>query len=499
MRSWFTFKDLQNGFILPNPAFIESIAQLENDYGRSKMARYYNYKWSLIRKINNYTLLRMIQNDYHLKGFFKYFTSEKEKDEFNVITNDYLNTEGSTKEEILDSPLKKYSKLFLGPKDEKDLMKLHINVQRDLRHDEHRCHSTHVLSVFLLSLYLLETDIDVLTIARSAPHFTEKPKKKFYPDPTDRLKYPDGELFPENVQRQDKYYYLDPFLWLFLYHDWGYCIQLKKNIKSKPVQQKVSQSYDKRFNMHFYGHKKFRIDALKEIISFPFSNSTTINKAALIDLANLKFKQEHNHGVVSSLLLYHNFLDKLIDQPIQDEGFLGYKDEEKRESKRKYVLDILNAICLHDLDTRKISRIKAQDSIYYFLLKFTDCISDWSRWFQTKFSRVPAKLLDDILIGFKPVRLKNGNRGIKVNVVFDFSNISYLLTDEIAEEGYELEQFKKKREELECLDYTFTPENGDTYQWFFFELLLIDRHGERWLINNDNNKINFREIKSPLF
>ncbi|GAH60675.1 unnamed protein product, partial [marine sediment metagenome] len=155
-------------------------------------------------------------------------------------------------------------------------------------------------------------------------------------------------------------------------------------------------------------------------------------------------------------------------------------------------------------------------SPHYFLLKFADVISDWGRTYKGKVSLYDFSILDHILFGFNPIecttpggkKFEEDERGLLVNIVFDFSNNERLLTGEIGKDesenshprktNYEFEEFVKKRAELQSLDYLLEIE-GKEYQWFFFNLVLIDRYGERFLIENSKNNVDLWWITPPLF
>ena len=79
-----------------------------------------NEKWSLIRKINNFSLLRMLSKgkDWHLRHCLK-FLNEKEKKEFDNIAERYLSDELHRLEYSLDDCLKRFFKLFLGASGER--------------------------------------------------------------------------------------------------------------------------------------------------------------------------------------------------------------------------------------------------------------------------------------------------------------------------------------------------------------------------------------------
>jgi hypothetical protein len=76
-----------------------------------------------------------------------------------------------------------------------------------------------------------------------------------------------------------------------------------------------------------------------------------------------------------------------------------------------------------------------------------------------------------------------------------------LISEDIGEQNYEIDDFKKKTEELNQLDYTVKKDecSGTSYQWLFFEMILIDRNGERHKIDNAGNKVKHCKIECPLF
>ena len=89
---------------------------------------------------------------------------------------------------------------------------------------------------------------------------------------------------------------------------------------------------------------------------------------------------------------------------------------------------------------------------------------------------------------------------MRINVVFDFSNLEALISEDIGEQNYEIEDFKKKTKELNQLDYTIKKNDcSEPYQWLFFEMILIDRNGERHKIDNAENTVKCCKIECPLF
>ena len=220
-----------------------------------------------------------------------------------------------------------------------------------------------------------------------------------------------------------------------------------------------------------------------------------------------------NHGIVSSLILYDKFLNIFKNAQVAERipsDLIKYKEDALK--------DELGAICLHDLNLyEKGNSLRLTDSPHYFLLKFADVISDWGRTYKGKVSLYDFSILDHILFGFNPTECTTPNggkfgedtRGILVNIIFDFSNNERLLADEIGlkgknknsyprKENYEFEEFVKKREELQSLDYLLEID-GQKYQWFFFNLILIDRYGERFLIENSKKNVDLWWIIPPLF
>ena len=472
-------------------------------------------KWSLIRKINNFSLLRMISvgKDWHLRHSLKFLNQEQET-EFDNISKRYLWDELHRLEYSLDDCLKRYSKLFLGESAQK-LMDLHIRCQRSLRDYSHRDHVNHMLSVWLLSIYLMQIDLDVLTITRNVKHFRKRlldcdiPFKKkdipqkWYPAEETLLQYPDGEIFAKAFDPLDnnrgKYFYADTFNFLFLFHDIGYLYQLIE-LSDPLLKKEIEETLLNHFFLSEYMNSVHLKSILKKILSFPFSNNSA-KFNPLIDLAVNQFKNEKNHGIVSSLILYRNFKNLLFFKQTSNEKELIEEigADDQKDYKNKFIIDCLGAICLHDLKFDGNIRIGIQDSLYYFLLKFSDTICDWSRYFKGRKTYYPIQLIDEILLGYRPEEI-NGKKCVRLNIIFDFSNLDALISEDIGERDYEVTDFRKKREELNQLDFTTLDSDvSESYQWFFFEIILIDRYGERHKLSNEGNKVSYIPIESPLF
>lgn len=472
-------------------------------------------KWSLIRKINNFSLLRMISigQDWHLRHSLKFLT-DKEKEKFDRIAKRYISDELHRLEHSLNDCLKSFSKLLLGDSGEK-LMDLHLRTQRALRDYAHRDHVNHMLGVWLLTTYLIQMDLDVLTLTRNDKYFrqcllskgipsirTEK-GSKFYPTEDTLLLYPDGEIFAKAFDYTDenkgKYYYADTFYFLFLFHDIGYLLELINNV-SPYLQEEIKKTVNDFKISEYEKYNNLLKDALKTILSFPFSKRSS-ELQSLADIAENEFKTNKNHGVVSSLILYRNLENFLLNKPTENETRFIQEvgQDEQRKYKKDFLYDCLGAICLHDLTFDK--QISIQDSLHYFLLKFSDAVCDWSRYYKGKKTFYPIQLIDEILLGFRPEKIEN-KKCVRVNIVFDFSNLEALVSEDIGEPNYEVKDFKKKIKELNQLDYTIAIEekgNSKSYQWFFFEMILIDRNGERHKIDNEGNKVNYSKIECPLF
>lgn len=471
-----------------------------------------NREWSLLRVINNTTLLNALiyGEDWHLRHFYRVL-SDKEKDEFESLMKDYLKVIPSQpfNEEALDGYMKRLTRLFGGDRGEK-WMELHIDVQRACRDNKHRDHIHHLLGVFLLSGFVLQADVDVLTLTRSRRDFYRKirhlvskgPPEKYYPGYEERNRYPLGEIFAWALnptkdkfnwiwdqEMSNKHYYLDAWYWLFLFHDCGYVFELYERLDrdfKNRIDNMVNSSPALKSSI------ANRNDFINTVISFPFSERKEQLRQAFSSRVEEALK-DNDHGVYSALILYGDFYTSLITRHIGWEEF-AYADG---HSKEDYVRDALCAICLHNIRI-KDHRLSVQDSPYYFLLRFVDVISDWSRIFEGRFHYYPVQLLDKVLMGFCPIDLPDDYRGIKWNIVFDFSNSPCLLEEHVGSKDYEIKDFKDKCDELEMLDYTVEI-NGKRYQWFRFEIVLIDRYGHRFLISNENNTVTFDEMKAPLF
>ena len=106
-------------------------------------------------------------------------------------------------------------------------------------------------------------------------------------------------------------------------------------------------------------------------------------------------------------------------------------------------------------------------------------------------------MIDEIILGFGR---QKGNNSVNINIVFDLSNTEALISENIVID--EVKDFRKKAEELGHLDYKVKIKKGSNvkkYQWLFFEMILLDRNGERYKIDNRNNKIRCRKVECPLF
>nr|QNO56070.1 hypothetical protein GIJIEOGM_00011 [Methanosarcinales archaeon ANME-1 ERB7] len=593
--------------------------------------------FSTMRKINNSSILEMMKYDAHLLDTPRICPTNL-KDRFGELIARYISAEREGIEEELDYCLTQLSSLFLGSTSSEDVrdfrfMDLHLRVQRYLRNPIYRSHTAHLLGVCLFSNLLLEADIDLLTLARTEYFFQalrsfdiNKPKRNqeeskptYYPgdigSEMDRGVYPSGELFAvklrKYLERKEKEdfknavcFFFDPFIWINLYHDWGYIYELEhlysegiyKNNKPPEAIEEIIKELNREkdeiekeanfdLNRYFPNNngienaldsilsppfnkegKKEKIKkilnseneneeakrALDYILSFPLcpdeskrkclreivreklsikNNDEEIERALdcippsfdkLEEKQNGKLRKVvrtiltskiKNHGIVSSLILYDKFLNIFKNVQVAERipsDVIKYKEDALK--------DELGAICLHDLNLYENGiRLRLTDSPHYFLLKFADVISDWGRTYKGKVSLYDFSILDHILFGFNPTEctkpngeeFKEDKRGILVNIIFDFSNNERLLADEIGlkdksknsyprKGNYEFEEFVKKGEELQSLDYLLEIE-GKEYQWFFFNLILIDRYGERFLIENSKNNVDLWWIIPPLF
>lgn len=476
----------------------------------------FNEKWAVIRKINNFSLLRMISvgKDWHLRHSLKFLNQEQET-EFDNISKRYLSDELHRLEYSLDDCLKRYSRLFLGDPAER-LMDLHIRTQRSLRDYSHRDHVNHMLSVWLLTAYLLQIDLDVLTLTRNVKYLqkrlfdddiptTKKSRHpKWYPAEETLKYYPDGEIFAKAFDPSDdyrgKYFYADTFYFLFLFHDIGYLYEFIEKVDPS-LREEIERTLLDNFSLSEYTtNEKLLKSTLEKILCFPFSKRKD-KFEPLVDLALKQFNDNKNHGVVSSLILYRDFRNDLFVKPTRGEK--DYIEEvtqkEQEEDKNDYINDCLGAICLHDLEFNEDLRIRIQDSLYYFLLKLSDTLCDWSRYFQGRKTYYPIQLIDEILFGFCPEK-RDGKECVRLNIIFDFSNLDALISEDIGEHDYEIKDFKKKQKELNHLDYMVEKnDTSDPYQWLFFEIILIDRNGERHMLTNEGNKVEYSKIECPLF
>lgn len=474
-----------------------------------------NEKWSLMRKINNFSLLRMLSigKDWHLRHCLK-FLNDQEKKEFDHIAKQYLSDELNRVEHSLDDCLKRFSKLFLKDSGEK-LMDLHLRTQRALRDYSHRDHVNHMLGVWLLTTYLIQIDLDTLTLTRNnnfkqrlieenIPQTKMNQSVKFYPTEDTLMRYPDGEIFTKAFDPLDenkgKYYYADTFYFLFLFHDIGYLFELNKT--EHFLKEEIDEVLLEEFNLlEYQKNDQLLRDTLKNILSFPFSSNSKRSQEfeSLTNTAFKEFKEKQNHGVASSLILYRNLKNILLNKSTCDED-LFYQEAgpiKQKKYKKDFIHDCLGAICLHDLNFNQ--RISIQDSLHYFLLKFSDAICDWSRYYQGRKTFYPVQLIDEILLGFRPEE-RNNEKCVRINVVFDFSNLEALISEDIGEQNCEIEDFEKKTKELNQLDYTIKKNDcSEPYQWLFFEMILIDRNGERHKIDNEENEVKYSKIECPLF
>jgi hypothetical protein len=454
-----------------------------------------------------------IGKDWHLRHCLK-FLNEQEKKEFDHIAKRYLSDELNRLEHSLDDCLKRFSKLFLEASGEK-LMDLHLRTQRALRDYSHRDHVNHMLGVWLLTTYLIQIDLDTLTLTRNInfkqrlikeniPQTKMNQSVKFYPTEDTLMRYPDGEIFTKAFDPLDenkgKYYYADTFYFLFLFHDIGYLFELNKT--EHFLKEEIDEVLLEDFNLlEYQKNDQLLRDTLKNILSFPFSSNSKRSQEfeSLTNTAFKEFKEKQNHGVASSLILYRNFKNILLNKPTFDEDLFSQEAGpiKQKKYKKDFIHDCLGAICLHDLNFNQ--RISIQDSLHYFLLKFSDAICDWSRYYQGRKTFYPVQLIDEILLGFRPEE-RNNEKCVRINVVFDFSNLEALISEDIGEQNYEIEDFEKKTKELNQLDYTIKKNDcSEPYQWLFFEMILIDRNGERHKIDNEENEVKYSKIECPLF
>jgi hypothetical protein len=454
-----------------------------------------------------------IGKDWHLRHCLK-FLNEQEKKEFDHIAKRYLSDELNRLEHSLDDCLKRFSKLFLEASGEK-LMDLHLRTQRALRDYSHRDHVNHMLGVWLLTTYLIQIDLDTLTLTRNInfkqrlikeniPQTKMNQSVKFYPTEDTLMRYPDGEIFTKAFDPLDenkgKYYYADTFYFLFLFHDIGYLFELNKT--EHFLKEEIDEVLLEEFNLlEYQKNDQLLRDTLKNILSFPFSSNSKRSQEfeSLTNTAFKEFKEKQNHGVASSLILYRNFKNILLNKHTRDEDLFSQEAGpiKQKKYKKDFIHDCLGAICLHDLNFNQ--RISIQDSLHYFLLKFSDAICDWSRYYQGRKTFYPVQLIDEILLGFRPEE-RNNEKCVRINVVFDFSNLEALISEDIGEQNYEIEDFEKKTKELNQLDYTIKKNDcSEPYQWLFFEMILIDRNGERHKIDNEENEVKYSKIECPLF
>lgn len=520
--------------------------------------------FSTIKKIDNSSILEMMKYDVHLLDTPRICPTAL-KSRFNEIITRYITAEKQRKEQEMENCLSQLSNLFLGSTRNDDskgyeLMDLHLKVQRFLRNPVYRSHAVHLLGVCLFSNLLMETDIDLLTLGRTEKYFypalkhfrvpkgrygQNESEHNYYPR-GDRSKmhrgfYPAGELFAvklRNYLKEKKQhalkdavcYFFDPFIWLNLYHDWGYIYELEESYSNKifkkgklpdgiePIIEGLDDRKNKiNFDLDYYSKNITNLKkALEKILVLPICADSSKNRKVkeLRKLSKRMLYKEKNHGVVSSLILYDKFLKKFECAKVAKAV-----PHHLKKYKRDFLIDELGAICLHDLDLYEKAgvRLRLTDSPHYFLLKFADVVSDWGRIYKGKKSLFDFPTLEHILFGFNPVecttpngdRYEAGGYGILVNIIFDFSNNKRLLAGEIGarskgkdryprRDNPEFEQFVKKSAELQCLDYLVGTE-GEEHQWFFFNLVLIDRYGERFLIENSKNSVDLWWVVPPLF
>lgn len=521
--------------------------------------------FSTLRKIDNPSILEMMKYDVHLLDTPRICPTNL-KSRFNEIITRYISAEKRGIEQEMDYCLIQLSNLLLGSTNDEDIrdhrfMDLHLRVQRYLRNPVYRAHTMHLLGVCLFSNLLLEIDIDLLTLARTkryffpaleyfnikdAERFQDESKHDYYPGEVgsemNRRIYPAGELFAVKLRNylKDKTqdglrdavcYFFDPFIWLNLYHDWGYIYELEDSYSKEvykevpegiePIIEELNDAKDKiGFKVDDYRNNKDKLkEALDYILSLPLcldsAKDRKVKKLKALAKEKLCNERKPNHGIVSSLILYDKFLDVFKNAKVAE-----YVPPNLASLKEDFLEDELGAICLHALDLPEESRLSLTDSPHYFLLKFADVLSDWGRPLKGKISLYDFSILDHILFGFnlKKCTKLNGHEyeeyekdkyGLLINIIFDFSNNERLLAGEIGRKNgseggyprrksYEFQEFLKKKEELQSLDYSLTIE-GEKYQWFFFNLVLIDRYGERFLIENSANKVDLWWIIPPLF
>lgn len=526
--------------------------------------------FSTMRKIDNSSVLEMMKYDAHLLDTPRIFPTHL-KTRFDELIARYISAEKRGIEEEIDYCLIQISNLLLGSTSNEDVrdygfMNLHLAVQRYLRNPIYRSHTVHLLGVCLLSNLLLEADIDLLTLGRTKGHFfpalrvlnipkparvQDESKPTYYPGDVgsemDRGVYPAGELFAVKLRmyleankrkglRDAVCHFFDPFVWINLYHDWGYIYELEdsyseqiyKNGKPPPVVAEIMKEINTKKNnveekSHFSlekylaGKNSEPKNTLRYILSLPlcFDESKEELKDRLVEIAMANLTRNHkDHGVVSSLILHDGFLNVFKGMKVSE-----YTPLDLMRYKVDFLKDELGAICLHNLDLReKGIRLRLTDSPHYFLLKFADAVSDWGRTYKGKISLYEFSVLEHIYFGFDPARCtkagsderyQEDERGILVNIVFDLSNNERLLTGEVGSESensksypkrghFEFQEFVEKGKELRSLDYSLKV-CGQEYQWFFFNLVLIDRYGERFLLENTRNDVDLWWIIPPLF
>ena len=371
--------------------------------------------FSTMRKINNASILEMMKYDAHLRDTPRICPTYL-KDRFGELIARYISAEREGIEEELDYCLTQLSSLFLGSTSSEDVrdfrfMDLHLRVQRYLRNPIYRSHTAHLLGVCLFSNLLLEADIDLLTLARTEYFFQalrslniykpernqEESKPTYYPgdigSEMDRGVYPSGELFAvklrKYLERKEEEdfkkavcFFFDPYIWINLYHDWGYIYELE----------------------HLYSEGIYKNnkppEAIEEIINELNREKDEIEKEANFDL-NRYFPNKN--GI-------ENALEYIFSPPFNKEekkekikkikGFLNSKNEnEEAERALDYILSF--PLCpdkskkerLRELVREKLS-IKYD---YKEIERALDCIPpDFERWDEDqkdKLRKVVRKIL----------------------------------------------------------------------------------------------------------
>ena len=412
-------------------------------------AQYNPQGWHTFIRINNSTLLRMYLYDGHLRDGIA--VGGKMESELDSTIVEYCRNEAGGD---VDSAICKFGQLFthsaLGID---EVMEEYIAHERQVTDELHRGHIKHSLGCVLLAHFLLEFDANCLLQVR--------------PEPVTREAYPEGEVIHKHLPERNypyKAYFLDPFLWLLFFHDWGYLYQVPTwRQKHSPDLAEVTELRNVLEGSFMAKNRKEGIDSLWNLMESEYTKNM-------------------DHGVASSLMLLRK-LGELPEIPSKDEEELFRELNQDRlmvqRLKKQYYYEALSAIAMHNLPLgRQRYGFKICDNVYYFLLKLVDEIVDWSRPVKTKFWR-PIEPLDHILLNVQPQPNQQSRMLLQTIVNFRDNEHLFEAAEKIEDfdEGGKLFEVNKLEEKAEVLKVLDLKEPGTNQRWLHFEMILIDRNG----------------------